>query len=156
MQELESVYVIDRLENIGRYAALGANFATAAAFIAKGDFASLKPGRNAIDGANVFVNCVETRYVLPAERAPEVHRRHFDIHVPLSDDERIGLAALDPGAKGSFDAAEDVGFYEQPVDWRVVRRGEFCITWPATCAHAPAVTTDVVKTARKLIFKVRA
>lgn len=156
MQELKHVYTIDSLSAIGRYAALSANFATAAAFLAKGDFASLKPGRNEIDGDDVFVNCDTPTYALPADRTPEVHRRYFDVHVPLACDERIGLAAFDARAKGAFDAAKDVGFYEQDVDWLTVRRGEFCIAWPVTCAHAPAVTTDVVKTARKLVVKVRA
>lgn len=156
MQEQKYVYVIDSLANIEKYANLSANFATAAAFLAKGDFASLKPGRNEIDGDNVFVNCDAPTYVLPADRTPEVHHRYFDIHVPLTDDETIGLAAFNALAKGSFDAAKDGGFYEQDVDWHVVRKGEFCITWPITCAHAPAVTTDVVKPARKLIVKVRA
>lgn len=156
MQEQKYVYVIDSLANIEKYASLSANFATAAAFLAKGDFASLKPGRNEIDGDNVFVNCDAPTYVLPADRTPEVHHRYFDIHVPLTDDEKIGLAAFNVLAKGSFDAAKDGGFYEQDVGWHVVRKGEFCITWPITCAHAPAVTTDVVKPARKLIVKVRA
>lgn len=156
MKELKNVYVIDERANIGRYAALGANFATAVAFLAKGDFASLKPGTNALDGKDVFVNNDETAYVLPKDRTPEVHHAYFDIHVPLSDDEMIGLAAFDSRAVGSFDEGKDCGFYEQAVDWLVVPKGSFCITWPRTCAHAPAVTTDVVKTAHKLIVKVRA
>ena len=156
MEEQKHVYTIDRLENIGNYADLSANFATAAAFLAKGDFASLKPGRNEIDGENVFANLDAPTYVQPEDRTPEVHRRHFDIHVPLTDDEKIGLSAFDARAKGAFDEAKDGGFYEQDVDWHVIRKGEFCITWPVTCAHAPAVTTDVVKSARKLVVKVRA
>ena len=156
MEELKNVYVIDRLENIGRYTALNANFATAAAFLAKGDFASLKPGRNALDGENVIVNNVETTYAPPEERAPEVHRVYFDIHVPLSDDETIGLAPFDSQAAGLFNVEEDCGFYDQAVKWFVVPKGSFCITWPRTCAHAPAVTTDVRKKAHKLIVKVRA
>lgn len=157
MQELKHVYIIDSLANIGRYASLSANFATAAAFLAKGDFASLKPGRNEIDGENVFVNFDTPTYVPSAERTPEVHRLYFDIHVPLTSDEQIGLSAFDARAKGTFDTAGDVGFYAQDVDWHVVRMGEFCIMWPITCAHAPAVTTTgFVKPARKLVVKVRA
>ena len=156
MKELKNVYIIDRLENVGRYASLSANFATATAFLAKGDFASLQPGRNEIDGGNVFVNCDAPTYVLTEDRVPEVHHRYFDIHVPLTDDEKIGLGTFDARAKGSFDEAKDGGFYEQDVEWHVVRKGEFCITWPVTCVHAPAVTTDVVKSARKLVVKVRA
>ena len=154
MKELKNCYLIDSLENIGAYASLGGNFAKACEFLARGDFAALQPGKNVIDGERVFVNNVEAQYVLPEERRPELHRRYFDIHVPLSCDEKIGLALFDENAKGDFNEAEDGGLYDQPVEWFTVRKGEFCITWPKTCAHAPAVTTDVAKKAKKLIVKV--
>ena len=156
MEKRDGVYVIDRLENIGAYAGLGANFAAACAFVERGDFASLRTGRNDIDGDAVFVNCVDAQYVAQADRPAEIHRRYFDIHIPLAADERIGLAALDPSVTFAFDEASDSGVPVQPLDWFTVKRGEFAICWPETCPHAPAVTTDVPKRARKLIVKVRA
>ena len=154
MKELKNCYLIDSLENIGAYAHLGGNFATACEFLSRGGFDALKPGKNVIDGDRVFVNNVEAQYVLPEERRPELHRKYFDIHVPLESDERIGLAMFDETAKGEFNEAEDGGLYDQQVEWFTVHKGEFCITWPKTCAHAPAVTTDVPKKAHKLIVKV--
>ena len=156
MVEQKGTYVIDRIENIGAYAGLGVNFAKACEFLAKGDFESLKPGRNDIDGDDVFVNCVDAKYVVQADRPNEIHRKYFDIHVPLAADERIGLGALDPSVKFDFDEASDCGIPVQSLDWFTVRRGEFAICWPKTCPHAPAVTTDVPKEARKLIVKVKA
>ena len=156
MTKLDNVYAIDSLGNIGAYAGLGANFAKACEFLAKGDFSSLKLGRNDIDGDKVFVNCVDAKYVEQADRPNELHRQYFDIHVPLAADERIGLGALDPSVKFDFDEASDCGVPVQPLDWFTVKRGEFAICWPSTCPHAPAVTTDVPKTARKLIVKVKA
>ena len=156
MQKLENVYVIDKLENLSAYASLSPAFAKAVEFLKRGDFASLKAGRNDIAGDEVFVNNVEAQYVLPADRKPEVNHKYFDVHVPLAADEKIGLAVFDALAKGSFDEAGDGGLYEQKVEWFVVKQGEFCITWPITCAHAPAVTTDEPKKAHKLIVKVRA
>jgi len=157
MTERKNCYIIDSLANIGKYASLGARFRTACEFLARGDFAALAEGRNALDGEAVFVNNVVSHYVPAAERRPELHRRYFDIHVPLAADETIGLAPFDPTAKGSFDAANDCGFYDQPVAWLTVKKGEFCITWPKTCAHAPAVAcSGVAHDARKLIVKVLA
>ena len=156
MVKLDGVYAIDALGNIGEYAGLGANFAKACEFVAKGDFGSLKPGRNDIDGDNVFVNCVDAQYVAQADRPNEIHRRYFDVHIPLEADERIGLGALDPSVKFDFDEASDGGVPVQPLDWFTVKRGEFAICWPKTCPHAPAVTTDVPKKSRKLIVKVLA
>ena len=156
MKKSDGVYVIDSLANIGAYADLGRNFAKACGFLSKGDFSSLKPGRNELDGDEAFVNFDEANYVAKEDRRPELHRRYFDIHVPLESDELMGLARHDPSAKGSFDAASDCGFYDEPVEWLVVRRGEFAICWPSACAHAPAVTTDAPRKAKKLIVKVRA
>ena len=156
MTKLDGVYIVDRLENIGSCTGIGANFAAACEFIAKGDFASLKPGRNEIDGNNVFVNCDEAQYVAPEDRRIEFHRKYFDIHIPLEADERIGLARLAESAPQTFNDAKDCGFAEQKVEWFTMRRGEFAVCWPGTCAHAPAVTTDAPKSARKLIVKIKA
>ena len=156
MAELEGVYLVDSLENIGRCAGIGANFAAACGFIARGGLESLEPGRHEIDGDSVFINCDTTEYVAPEDRRIEFHKRYFDIHIPLESDEKIGLAALDGSAPQTFDESRDCGFVEQRVDWFTVRRGEFAVCWPGTCAHAPAATTDAPKKARKLIVKVRA
>lgn len=156
MTELKNVYLIDKLENIGKYSAIGANMKTACEFLAKGDFASLASGKNQIDGDNVFVNNVIADYVARADRKPEVHHKYFDIHVPLEADECLGLAVFDKNAKGSFDEAGDGGLYEQPVEYFTVKKGEFAICWPIVCAHAPAITTDEPKKAHKFIVKVLA
>lgn len=157
MKGMDGVYVIDGLENIGRYAGIGRNFAKACEFIARGDFASLVPGRNAIDGDAVFVNRDEANYVARGERRGELHRRYFDIHIPLDADECIGFARLDASASVDFDDARDFASPpEQPLEWVAVRRGEFAICWPGTCVHAPAVAVDVPKTAVKLIVKIEA
>ncbi len=156
MVKLDGTYAIDALENISRYAGLGANFTKACEFVAKGDFSSLRPGRNDIDGDRVFVNCDDAQYVAQADRPNELHRRYFDIHIPLESDERIGMAALAPSASFVFDEAADCGHPAQQLDWFTVKRGEFAICWPSTCPHAPAVTSDVPKRARKLIVKVLA
>ena len=156
MVKNEGIYLIDKLENIGKCAGIEANFATACDFVAKGGFDSLKPGRNEIDGDRVFVNFDTAEYVLPENRKVEFHKRYFDIHIPLDADEKIGLAALDKSAPLTFDDAKDCGFAEQKVEWFTVRRGEFAVCSPCTCAHAPATTADVPKRARKLIVKVLA
>ena len=156
MTQLENCYIIDTLANIGKYAGISANMKKACDFIAAGGFEKLAPGKNAIDGDNVFVNNVEATYVLPAERRPEFHRDYFDIHIPLANDEKLGLAKYDESDPGTFSEKDDCGFNDQKVEYFTVKRGEFAICWPVVCAHAPAITTDVPKQSKKLIFKVRA
>ena len=156
MKELKNCYIIDSLANIGQYASISQNMKTAVEFLQKGDFAALQPGKNVIDGDNVFVNNVEPDYVEKKDRKPEVHHKYFDIHVPLAEDETMGLAVFDATAKGDFDEAGDGGLYEQEVEYFTIRKGEFCITYPITCAHAPAITaTETAHKSKKLIVKVK-
>ena len=156
MEELKGVYVIDRLENFGKWSTLGVNFPAAAKFIAQGGLDALAPGRHAIDGDAVYANCDAPRYVLPEDSRLEFHRRYFDVQIPLTADERIGLAPFASVGEEDFDEAKDVGFIAQAAAvWRTVHCGEFCLIWPGTCLHAPCVTTDVPKSARKIVVKVR-
>ena len=153
----DGLYVVDDLKNISSYASVGSNFAKACEFVAKGDFSGLGKGRNEIDGEKVFVNFDETKYVLKEDRKGELHRKYFDIHIPLEADELIGFAKCPDDDDCPYDEDRD---FSNPngtaFEWLKVKRGEFAICWPKTCVHAPSVTTDVEKIANKLIVKVRA
>ena len=155
MEKLENVYVLDKLENIGKYAAISEAFAKAVALIEKGDFAALKPGKNDIDGEKAWVNSVEADLIDKKERKVELHRVYFDIHVPIDGDEVIGLG-VHTSECGEFDEKNDIGFYADKVEYFIIHKGEFAITWPKTCAHAPACAVDAPHKSRKLIFKIKA
>lgn len=156
MVESRGEYVIDRMENLCRWAHLGEGFRALAEFLGRGGLAELAPGRHEIDGGRVFVNCDEPRYVRAPERRFEQHRRFFDVHVPLTDDERIGLAPSAGVEVADFDDGRDIGFVDAAPGavYRTVARGEFCLVWPGTCLHAPAVAVGAPHDARKLVAKV--
>lgn len=160
MEGKEGLFVIDRLGELGRWASLGERFAAAARFLAAGGLDALSPGRHAISGEDVFVNCDLARYVPRGERRFELHRRFLDVHVPLTCDELVGLAPADGAdSVAGFDDGRDVGFANSAPGevWRVVPVGSFCIVWPGACWHAPAVSPDgVAVDARKLVVKVLA
>ena len=153
---MDNVYIVDKLENLGKYAALNANFAKAVAFLESADLAALPLGKNVVDGDNVWVNAAVAELAPLESKKPEVHHFYFDIQIPLDGEETYGLARFDPAAPGSFDEAKDIGFYDQPVEPVTVRPGEFAILWPRTCAHAPGCSLDGARTIRKLVAKVRA
>jgi len=153
---MENTYVIDKLENLGKYAAINANFAKAVEFLKKADLAALPLGKNEVDGDNVWVNAAEATLEALAEKKPELHRVYFDIQIPLTGEETYGLAKFDPQSAGSFDEAKDIGFYDQAVEPVTVKPGEFAIFYPNTCLHAPCVSLTGTRTIRKLIAKVRA
>ena len=153
---VKDTFSIDRLERIGEYAGLGPGFARAAEFLRRSDLDAIAPGRYELDGDRVIaiVNGAAD-LVAPSERKVEVHHDYFDIQVPRSDEETYGLARFDPSARGSFDYAKDIGFYDQRVEYYTLAPGEFAILHPRTCAHAPAVSLTGPRTIRKIIVKVR-
>jgi len=153
--KMENVYIIDKVENLGKYADLGPNFAKAIAYLQKADFAALPLGRNEIDGDNVWVNAAEAKLTPVEAKKPELHHAYFDIQIPLTGDETYGLAKFDPASAGSFDEAKDIGFYDQAVEPITVKVGEFAILYPNTCLHAPGCSLTGERTIRKLVAVMR-
>ena len=157
MKNLEGVYVSDSLERIGDYAKVGRNFAKAVEFLRRKDLRSLPNGRYALDGENAYAMIQEATLKEWGSGRPEVHHEYFDIQVPLSDAEIIGVGRFDPATPGDFNAEKDIGFYDGvAVEPLRLRPGEFAILYPETCAHAPCCSEDAAGTlVRKIVVKVR-
>lgn len=146
--------VFDALAQSSRYDRLHQAFPRAFEFLTRTDLTSLAPGRHAIDGDRLFVLIDHTAGRGREAARLEAHRSHIDIQLTLDGREEIGWRALaDCGRPaGPFDAAEDIGFFEdRPDTWLVVPRGHFAIFFPAD-AHAPLAGQGGV---RKAVMKVR-
>ena len=119
----------------------GERFAKAFAWLASTDLAALEPGRNEIDGDDIFANVMATTTSAPAEKNYEAHRAYADIHCVIAGEERIGIAPVAAcDALQDFDEAGDFSLYTYPDEdatWVVLRPGDFCVTPPAD-AHKPA------------------
>lgn len=157
MKREEGVYVVDSLARIGEHAGLGENFRKAVEFLSRPNLKSLPNGRYELDGENAYATVQEATLRPWGAGRPEVHREYFDIQVPLSGEEIIGVGRFDPATRGEFDAEKDVGFYDEAVvEPLTVRPGQFAILHPATCAHVPCCSEDAAGTPiRKIVVKVR-
>ena len=157
MKKEDGVYVRDSLERIGDYANLGPHFAKAVAFLQRRDLKSLPNGRYELDGENAYAMVQEVMLKPWGTGRPEVHHEYFDIQLPLSGEETIGVGRFDPAIPGDFDEEKDIGFYEgTPVEPLVLRPGEYAILYPETCAHAPCCSEDAPgMMTRKIVVKVR-
>lgn len=156
MTSIEGVYVKDSLANAGKYAEYGANFAKAVTFLARKDLATLPNGRYELDGDNVFAMVQEANLKPWGTGRPEVHHEYFDIQLPLTGEETIGVGRFDPATSGEFDEAKDIGFYDgAAVEPLTLVPGEFAILHPWTCAHAPCCTEDAAGKIRKIVIKIR-
>ena len=157
MKKEDGVYIKDSLERIGDYAKLGPHFAKAVVFLQRKDLRSLPNGRYELDGENAYAMVQEAMLKPWGSGRPEVHHEYFDIQLPLSNEEIIGVGRFDPKAQGDFDEGKDIGFYDEtPVEPLTLRPGEFAILYPGTCAHAPCCSEDAAGApVRKIVVKVR-
>ena len=157
MKKEDGIYIKDSLTNVGAYAKLGKNFVKAVEFLQRKDLMRLPNGRYELDGANAYAMVQEATLKPWGTGRPEVHHEYFDIQVPLSGEEIIGVGNFDPSVPGDFDEEKDIGFYDEvAVRPLTLRPGEFAILYPGTCAHAPCCSEDAAGTPiRKIVIKVR-
>ena len=157
MKSENGVYVSDSLANAGKYAELGPHFAKAIEFLKRKDLMRMPNGRYELDGENAYAMVQEVTLKAWGTGRPEVHHAYFDIQMPLSGEETIGVGRFDPATPGDFDEEKDIGFY---ADAQVVplklHPGEFAILYPETCAHAPCCSEDAAGAPiRKIVVKIR-
>ena len=157
MKKEDGVYVKDALANVGAYANYGTHFAKAIAFLQRPDLMKLPNGRYELDGDNAYAMVQEATLKPWGSGRPEVHHEYFDIQLPLTGEETIGIGRFDPKAFGDFNEEKDIGFYDEiAVEPLSLRPGEFVILHPETCAHAPCCSEDAAgMTIRKVVIKIR-
>ena len=157
MKESKGVYLLDSLAQVAALASRGPNFAAAVKFLQRKDLKSLPNGRYQLLGEDAYAVVQEATLKEWGTGRPEVHHAYYDIQVPLSGAEIIGVGAFDPKTPGEFDEEKDIGFYDEAaVEPLTVRPGEFALLYPKTCAHAPCcdeIGGDII---RKIVIKVRA
>jgi YhcH/YjgK/YiaL family protein len=145
--------ILDRIENLGQYAAVHALLAKAAQFIAGADLASLPVGKHEIDGRRLFVIRDNSQGTGLARARLEAHRKCIDIQIALDRPDVIGYRATAQCRRIAepYDAAKDVELFDDPAEtWLTVPPGSFAIFFPAD-AHAPLAIDGPVQ---KAIIKV--
>ena len=141
--------IVDTLSNIGRYASLGENFATAAGFLLKTDLNALPLGVTEVDGQKVYVNLADN-YLDRADMAWEAHDRYADIQLILKGQERFGWSttAVPGPLEGDFRACAG----EKDFDFALTDN-QFVIFLPGE-PHAPGNPDGPAALCRKLVVKV--
>ena len=141
--------IVDTLANIGRYASLGQNFATAARFLLHTDLTALPLGVTEVDGQKVYVNLADN-CLDRADMAWEAHDRYADIQLILKGRERFGWSSTAvPGPlEGDFRACAG----EKDFDFTLAEN-QFVIFLPGE-PHSPGNPDGAPALCRKLVVKV--
>ena len=82
--------VVDRLENIEKYASLNPLFAQAIEFLKSHDLNALEGGKTELKGKELLVNVAQTKPKTKEDAKLETHRDFIDIQIPLSGTEIMG------------------------------------------------------------------
>lgn len=147
--------IIDRLENLKKYASLNPLFEQAVEFLTSQDLNALEVGKIELQGNDLRVNVAQTKPKTKEQARLETHRDFIDIQIPLSGTEWMGYtAAVDClPADAPYNAEKDITFFEGLAESYIeVKPGMFAIFFPQD-GHAPGVTPEGVK---KIVVKVKA
>ena len=121
--------VVDRLENLEKYASLNPLFAKAMEYLKATDLNAQELGKVKLQGDDLVVNFSQTK----------------------SGVEVMGYTAREDLPEADYDADKDISFYPGLAESYIpVKPGMFAIFFPQD-AHAPGVSPDGVK---KVIVKV--
>ncbi|MDL2213223.1 YhcH/YjgK/YiaL family protein [Bacteroides sp. OttesenSCG-928-D19] len=147
--------IVDKLENLEKYAVLNPLFPRVIDFLATTDLSSLEPGKIELEGNNLFISIVQAEEKTKEMAKLETHNEFIDIQIPLSGTETMGYT---PGkdcqpADAPYNPDKDITFFEGLADtYLTIKPGMFAIFFPQD-GHAPAITPAGVK---KAIVKVKA
>ena len=105
--------VVDRLENIEKYASLNPLFAQAIEFLKSHDLNALEVGKTELKGKDLLVNVAQTKPKAKEDAKLETHRDFIDIQIPLSGTELMGYTAAKDcvPADAPYNAEKDITFF---------------------------------------------
>lgn len=143
--------VIDKIENLEKYASLNPLFAQAIEFLKSTDLNAHEIGKVKLQGDDLVVNFAQARSKTKEEAKLETHNRFIDIQIPLDGVEVMGYTPRADLPDAEYNAEKDITFYPGLAEsYLTIKPGMFAIFFPED-GHAPGVTPDGVK---KVIVKV--
>ena len=143
--------VIDKIENLEKYASLNPLFAQAIEFLKSTDLNAHEIGKVKLQGDDLVVNFAQARPKTKEEAKLETHNRFIDIQIPLDGVEVMGYTPRADLPDAEYNAEKDITFYPGLAEsYLTIKPGMFAIFFPED-GHAPGVTPDGLK---KVIVKV--
>lgn len=143
--------VIDKIENLEKYASLNPLFSQAIEFLKSTDLNAHEIGKVKLQGDDLVVNFAQARPKTKGEAKLETHNRFIDIQIPLDGVEVMGYTPRADLPDAEYNAEKDITFYPGLAEsYLTIKPGMFAIFFPED-GHAPGVTPDGVK---KVIVKV--
>lgn len=147
--------IIDRLENLNKYASINPLFAQAIDFLKSNELNKLELGKLELKGKDLVLSVAQTKPKSKEDAKLETHKEFIDIQIPLSGVEVMGYTPAEDclPANAEYSKEKDITFFEGGAQsYITVKPGMFAIFFPQD-GHAPGISSDGVK---KIIVKVKA
>lgn len=147
------IYV--KRQHLSRYKGLCPALDTAIDYLANADLTALKPGRNEIDGDDVFVNRFDYDTIPCSAATWEGHARYGDIHIMIQGQEQIGVSDCKDLNVAFCKEADDFICYEGPVrSWYPMQEADVLIVFPED-AHMVKVQLESSMAVSRAVVKFR-
>lgn len=145
--------IVDKLCHLSNYTGINPNLDKAIAFLQQKDFDTVVDHED-IDGDQVYYNCWMKTTRKREDASFEAHRKYIDIHICLSNQERIQVSPLEMvKASAEYDEAGDIQWLEGDEKWDVTLKvGDFMICFPED-AHIPLLDEGEEVETRKMVVK---
>ena len=147
--------IFDQLMYADRYFGIHPRLDEALRFLQEGDLSHFTPGKNQIQGDDIYVNRASYSTAEPDARIWEAHERYVDIHVVLAGEELFHVSAIsNMSCTTPYDAEKEAAFYAGEPE-AVVRLlpGYFLVCFPQD-VHKSGVRRAVESEVQKIICKV--
>ena len=146
--------IVDRLENFGKYMALGQRISDALAYLNTTDFSQLDTGEYSIEGKDIFAIISDYALKPESEGRLEAHRDYIDIQFLAQGGESIGYIPYDgQQVLSEYDEKGDYTFYVGSSSLIRFEQGMFGIFYPEDL-HMPGIGKSGERV-RKVVVKVR-
>lgn len=142
-------------QNLGKYMGFTKNLDTALQYLATKDLTELAPGRNEVDGENVFINRMSYTTMTQEEAFYEAHLQYIDIHVLIEGQEYIGVS--DIHVLEEFDRDENADFvgYQGMMECKcAMDTTNILVVFPED-AHMVKVMFEEPDLVEKIVVKVK-
>lgn len=147
--------VTDHISRADIYAALGASFQDAFAFLGHGDLGTIPAGTYELDGRRVYAVVQDYQSKRAEEGKWEAHRKYIDLQYVVSGRERFGYAPAGRMAAGPYDEERDLERPDGDGAFVELRAGDFMLLWPGE-AHMPGMAIGEPAEVRKVVVKIAA
>ncbi|MGX6591678.1 YhcH/YjgK/YiaL family protein [Cetobacterium ceti] len=124
--------------------------------IESGEFLKGEPGKNVVEGDDLFFNLVEVDTRELKDCFFETHKDYIDIHVVVEGEENIGYALQEElKAENEYDKCSDFQkFGGEAKQIFTIKNDRFIVFYPEE-PHMPLMAIGEPKKIKKAIFKIK-